>query len=82
MSDMGHSLVTQTFLGSKEHGGFLFIKPTFQCLNKLILPPAPFIFGILLDKWEAPWAKVFPMRLMLRLGAEFRCKLTLSLIPT
>lgn len=24
------------------------------------------------NRWEAPWAKVFPIRLMLRLGAEFR----------
>ncbi|KAG1662248.1 Zinc finger FYVE domain-containing protein 9 [Nymphon striatum] len=72
LSDMCHSLVTRSFLGSKEHGGFLYIRPTFQCLNKLILPPAPYLFGILLDKWETPWAKVFPMRLMLRLGAEFR----------
>lgn len=48
-----------------------------QCQQKLILPTPPYIFGVLLQKWEIPWAKVFPLRLMLRLGAEFRCKLPL-----
>ncbi|XP_013412068.1 zinc finger FYVE domain-containing protein 16 isoform X2 [Lingula anatina] len=72
VSDLGHTLFNQTFLDSKDHGGFLYIRPSFQCLQKLALPAAPYLFGILLQKWETPWAKVFPIRLMLRLGAEFR----------
>ena len=71
---MGHTIIQHEFLGSRDHGGFLFLHPTFQCLNKLTLPDAPVLFGVLLQKWELPWAKVFPIRLLLRLGAEFRCR--------
>ncbi|XP_012281497.1 zinc finger FYVE domain-containing protein 9 isoform X3 [Orussus abietinus] len=59
-------------LGSREHAGFLFIRQTFQCLQKMVLPPAPFLIGLLVHRWETPWAKVFPLRLVLRLGAEYR----------
>ncbi|KAI5144262.1 Zinc Finger Fyve Domain-Containing Protein 16 [Manis pentadactyla] len=62
---------TESFLNSKDHGGFLFITPTFQKLDDLLLPSNPFLCGILIQKLEIPWAKVFPMRLMLRLGAEY-----------
>lgn len=72
LSHLGHSFFTQSFLGSKEHGGFLYISPSFQSLQDLPLPNPPYLFGILLQKWETPWAKVFPIRLMLRLGAEYR----------
>ncbi|XP_030629950.1 zinc finger FYVE domain-containing protein 9 [Chanos chanos] len=72
LSHLGHSFFTQSFLGSKEHGGFLYISPTFQSLQDLLLPNPPYLFGILVQKWETPWAKVFPIRLMLRLGAEYR----------
>ncbi|XP_006875240.1 PREDICTED: zinc finger FYVE domain-containing protein 16 [Chrysochloris asiatica] len=63
---------TESFLNSKDHGGFLFITPTFQKLDDLPLPSSPFLCGILIQKLEIPWAKVFPMRLMLRLGAEYK----------
>ncbi|XP_027016336.2 zinc finger FYVE domain-containing protein 9 isoform X1 [Tachysurus fulvidraco] len=72
LSHLSHSFFTQSFLGSKEHGGFLYITPTFQSLQDLLLPNPPFLFGVLVQKWETPWAKVFPIRLMLRLGAEYR----------
>ncbi|XP_029430138.1 zinc finger FYVE domain-containing protein 16 isoform X2 [Rhinatrema bivittatum] len=62
---------TESFLNSKDHGGFLFIAPTFQDLGELPLPSSPFLCGILIQKLEVPWAKVFPVRLMLRLGAEY-----------
>lgn len=62
---------TEGFLGSKDHGGFLFVTPTFQKLDDLALPQNPFLCGILIQKQEVPWAKVFPIRLMLRLGAEY-----------
>lgn len=65
---------TEIFLSSKDHGGFLFITPTFQKLDGLPLPSNPFLCGILIQKLEIPWAKVFPMRLMLRLGAEYKGK--------
>ncbi|XP_072366988.1 zinc finger FYVE domain-containing protein 9-like isoform X1 [Scyliorhinus torazame] len=72
VGDLGHSFFTQSFLGSREHGGFLYVTATFQSLQDLVLPNPPYLFGILIQKWETPWAKVFPIRLMLRLGAEYR----------
>lgn len=60
------------FLGSKEHGGFLYIRSTFQCLQNINVPDNPFLIGILIHRWEVPWAKIFPLRLMLRLGALYR----------
>lgn len=70
--NLGHSFFSQSFLGSKEHGGFLYVTSTYQSLQDLVLPTPPYLFGILIQKWETPWAKVFPIRLMLRLGAEYR----------
>lgn len=63
---------TTPFLGSKEHGGFLFIRPTFQCMQSITIPDNPYLIGILIHRWENPWAKIFPLRLMLRLGALHR----------
>ncbi|XP_072272323.1 zinc finger FYVE domain-containing protein 16 isoform X2 [Pyxicephalus adspersus] len=62
---------TESFLGSKDHGGVLFFSPTFQELSGLPVPNSPFLCGVLIQKMEVPWAKVFPIRLMLRLGAEY-----------
>ncbi|KAE8635900.1 hypothetical protein XENTR_v10002782 [Xenopus tropicalis] len=61
---------TESFLSNKDHGGFLFFAPTFQDLTGLPLPNCPFLCGVIIQKMEVPWAKVFPIRLMLRLGAE------------
>ncbi|KAM6984895.1 zinc finger FYVE domain-containing protein 16 [Aplochiton taeniatus] len=61
---------TASFLGSKEHGGMLFFSPSCQPLEGLSLPPQPFLCGLLIQRLEVPWAKVFPLRLLLRLGAE------------
>ncbi|XP_061267955.1 zinc finger FYVE domain-containing protein 9 isoform X4 [Bos javanicus] len=72
VGNLGHSFFSQSFLGSKEHGGFLYVTSTYQSLQDLVLPTPPYLFGILIQKWETPWAKVFPIRLMLRLGAEYR----------
>ncbi|XP_031233990.1 zinc finger FYVE domain-containing protein 9 isoform X1 [Mastomys coucha] len=72
VGSLGHSFFSQSFLGSKEHGGFLYVTSTYQSLQDLVLPAPPYLFGILIQKWETPWAKVFPIRLMLRLGAEYR----------
>ena len=69
---MGHIGLNQDFPGSNVHGGWMFIRHTFQTVSDLILPAPPLLFGLLLNKWEVPWARVFPLRLMLRLGAESR----------
>lgn len=71
--ELGYSLANQSpFLGSSEHGGFLYIRQSFQCIQDIIVPEAPFLIGILIHKQEIPWAKIFPLRLTLRLGAEYR----------
>ncbi|KAI1900435.1 hypothetical protein AGOR_G00049910 [Albula goreensis] len=71
VDDLGSVIFMDTFLGSKEHGGFLFFSPSFQPLESLALPTAPFLCGVLIHRLEVPWAKVFPLRLLLRLGAEY-----------
>ncbi|ALC42696.1 Sara [Drosophila busckii] len=60
------------FLGSREHGGFIYIRPTYQCLQGVILPDNPYLVGVLIHRHEVPWAKVLPLRLILRLGAQYR----------
>ncbi|KAK2874465.1 hypothetical protein Q8A67_021618 [Cirrhinus molitorella] len=72
LNHLSHSLVSRGFLGNNEHAGFLYVRPTFQSLEGLPLPVPPFLFGLLMLRAEAPWAKTFPLRLMLRLGAEYR----------
>lgn len=70
LEDLGNVTFTESFLGSRDHGGFLFFSPTFQPLEDLLLPLDPFLCGVLIQKLEVPWVKVFPLRLLLRLGAE------------
>uniref|UniRef100_A0A6Q2XD31 FYVE-type domain-containing protein n=1 Tax=Esox lucius TaxID=8010 RepID=A0A6Q2XD31_ESOLU len=70
VEELGNVPFTGSFLGSNEHGGMLFFSPTFQPLEGLCLPPQPFLCGLLIQRLEVPWAKVFPLRLLLRLGAE------------
>ncbi|XP_030006432.1 zinc finger FYVE domain-containing protein 16 isoform X2 [Sphaeramia orbicularis] len=70
LEELDNVTFTSSFLGSKDHAGMLFFSPTFQPLDGLSLPPQPFLFGLLIQKLEVPWAKVFPLRLLLRLGAE------------
>jgi len=72
VAEMGHISVGSDYLGSNAHGGWLFIRHTHQAVADLVLPPPPLLFAVLIMRWEIPWARVFPLRLMLRLGAEFR----------
>ncbi|TKS84955.1 FYVE domain-containing protein 16 Endofin Endosomal-associated [Collichthys lucidus] len=71
LEELDNVTFTSSFLGSKDHAGMLFFSPTCQPLDGLTLPPTPFLFGLLIQKFEVPWAKVFPLRLLLRLGAEY-----------
>ncbi|XP_053733692.1 zinc finger FYVE domain-containing protein 9 isoform X1 [Synchiropus splendidus] len=66
------ALVGSSFLGSDEHAGFLYVRSTLQSLQGLPLPNQPYLFGLLVHRAELTWAKAFPLRLMLRLGAEYR----------
>nr|XP_046230397.1 zinc finger FYVE domain-containing protein 16 isoform X2 [Scatophagus argus] len=71
VDELDNVTFTSTFLGSKDHAGMLFFSPTCQPLDGLALPRQPFLVGLLIQKLEVPWAKVFPLRLLLRLGAEY-----------
>uniref|UniRef100_A0A182XFE8 FYVE-type domain-containing protein n=1 Tax=Anopheles quadriannulatus TaxID=34691 RepID=A0A182XFE8_ANOQN len=79
-ADRGHIITelgfsparSNNFLGSKNHGGFLYVRPTYQCMKAVIAPEAPYLIGILIHRWEVPWAKILPLRLMLRLGALYQ----------
>ncbi|KAG7499372.1 zinc finger FYVE domain-containing protein 16-like isoform X1 [Solea senegalensis] len=71
VEELDNVTFTSSFLGSKDHAGMLFFSPTCQPLDGLTLPPQPFLFGLLVQKLEVPWAKVFPLRLLLRLGAKY-----------
>ncbi|XP_076880815.1 zinc finger FYVE domain-containing protein 9 isoform X2 [Brachyhypopomus gauderio] len=72
LNHLSHSSAGRGFLGGSEHAGFLYVRPTFQSLDGLPLPPQPFLFGLLILRAELPWARAFPLRLLLRLGAEYR----------
>ncbi|XP_055525841.1 zinc finger FYVE domain-containing protein 9 [Wyeomyia smithii] len=73
ITELGFSSArTSNFLGSKNHGGFLFVRPTYQCMQNVIIPDSPYLVGVLIHRWEVPWAKILPLRLMLRLGALYR----------
>uniref|UniRef100_A0A8D3AJ92 FYVE-type domain-containing protein n=1 Tax=Scophthalmus maximus TaxID=52904 RepID=A0A8D3AJ92_SCOMX len=71
VEELDNITFTSSFLGSKDHAGILFFSHTCQPLDDLTLPPQPFLFGLLIQKLEVPWAKVFPLRLLLRLGAKY-----------
>lgn len=58
--------------GLKDGAAFLYIRASFQCLQNIQLPEPPYLIGLIIQPSEIPWAKVFPLRLMLRLGAESR----------
>lgn len=58
-------------LGSSDHGGFLLLPHMGQCLDRLVLPRPPWLCALLLQRLELPWARLLPLRLLLRLGAEF-----------
>ncbi|CAF95832.1 unnamed protein product, partial [Tetraodon nigroviridis] len=72
MKHLSLSLFDGGFLGSEEHAGFLYVRSTLQSLQGLPLPNQPYLFGLLVHRSEVPWARAFPLRLMLRLGAEYR----------
>ena len=79
MKHLSLSLFRGSFLGSEEHAGFLYVCATLQSLQGLPLPNQPYLFALLVHRAELAWAKAFPLRLMLRLGAEYRCEPALQL---
>lgn len=64
------------FLDNKNNTGFLYFEPLkYNCLKNIsyLLPDESYMFAILIQKSEIPWAKLFPLRLLLMLGAEYKC---------
>lgn len=52
LTELGFSLHNaQVFLGSKNHAGFLYIRPTFQCLQNILIPKEPYLIGILMHRY-------------------------------
>ncbi len=67
-------------LSNKDNVGFFYFHSTrfhLRLFEKIAhhLPEEPFLFGYLVHKWEIPWAKLFPLRLYLRLGEQFNGKI-------
>lgn len=49
VKELGISLHNHSnFLDSKNHSGFLYIRPTFQCLTNVIIPKEQYLIGILI----------------------------------
>lgn len=75
ITTMSHTINSENniFLGNKDNVGFLYFTPnkhhSFVDIDDL-LPEKPFLIGILIQRWEIPWAKLFPIRLLLALGAQ------------
>ncbi|KAI4882337.1 hypothetical protein NFI96_017508 [Prochilodus magdalenae] len=81
IEELGNVTFTDSFMGSKDHGGFLFFSPSFQPLDGLGLPASFLLCGLLIQKLEVPWAKVFPLRLLLSLGLEHKGEVVGGLYP-
>lgn len=51
ITELGLSLHNlPNFLESKNHAGFLYLRPTFQCLQNVILPKEPYLIGLLIHR--------------------------------
>ncbi|CAN8004053.1 unnamed protein product [Ixodes hexagonus] len=72
LGPLGQLPFPEGILGSGDHGGFLLVSPGPQCVKGLPLPRPPWLCALLLQRWELPWARLLPLRLLLRLGNEFQ----------
>lgn len=69
IENLGNLLFQDGLFESRNTAGLLFVRH-LDCHNiaNLIQPANPFLFALVLQRWEVPWSKVFPVRLLLRLG--------------
>eukprot|EP00794_Sanderia_malayensis_P007788 gene7788-8633_t len=72
VSDLGFILFDDFMLNNPANVGMLLFKQTVQCDKNLCIPCHPHLFGVWVQQTEIPWAKNLPLRLLLRLGAEFK----------
>lgn len=69
LENLGNLLFQDGLFGNRDTAGLIFVKPLADhCLKNLILPNQNFLIALVLQRWEVPWSKVFPVRLLLRLG--------------
>lgn len=72
IENLGNLLFQDGLFGSRDTAGLLFVRPCADhCLKNLIVPDKKFLVALVLQRWEVPWSKVFPMRLLLRLGHKY-----------
>lgn len=61
---------SRSFMGSDHNTGFIFARHCGQVLSGVSVPPAPFLFGLLLRGTELQFAQHFPARMLLLLGQQ------------
>lgn len=74
LENLGNLLFQDGLFGSRDTAGLVFVRPLkCHCVKNLILPEnnKSFLVALVLQRWEVPWSKVFPMRLLLRLGHKY-----------
>lgn len=72
IENLGNLLFQDGLFGSRDTAGLLFVQPSSDhCLQNLIATDNKFLIALVLQRWEVPWSKVFPMRLLLRLGHKY-----------
>ena len=72
--DLDYVVCEDGLCGRPENAGFLYFRPSYQCLQGFATPQTPFLIAILILQSEVMWARIMPMRLLLRLGSEYCCK--------
>lgn len=67
----------EILFNNKNNSGFLYQKPNVQHKSIIesiqsYLPDDPYIISYLIHRSEIQWAKLFPLRLYLRLGEQLK----------
>lgn len=69
LDSLGNLLFQDGLFGERDTAGLLLVRHmTCHITQDYILPDKPYLFALILQRWEVPWSKVFPVRLLLRLG--------------
>lgn len=72
LESLGNLLFQDGLFKNRDTAGLLFVQPLdVHCLENLVIPAKKFLVALILQRWEVPWSKVFPIRLLLRLGHKF-----------
>ncbi|XP_065314015.1 zinc finger FYVE domain-containing protein 9-like isoform X2 [Gordionus sp. m RMFG-2023] len=85
-SEISNNYTKLKLSDNSSHSGLLFFEPTkCHCLSNLPFKTnhfcdnknynnnvSPCLIALLIHKWETPWAKLLPLRLLFRLGFEYK----------